>query len=135
MQKYCTKCIIKIWIQNKENKKQKYKNKVIKPWINKGEDVENEMEDILQHFYDINQKLKDKMYMEKADEIFKSIPMKMEQFYDKFDRECMNIPIFKYYDTFQMFQRISCASNEDIVTIREKLVNRVKLYQASGITD
>ena len=92
------------------------------------EDVENEMEDILQHFYDINQKLKDKMYMEKADEIFKSIPMKMEQFYDKFDRECMNIPIFKYYDTFQMFQRISCASNEDIVTIKEKLADRVERY-------
>lgn len=47
-------------------------------------------------------------------------------FYDKFDKECMNIPIFKYYDAFQTFQRISCASNEDIVTIKEKLSDRAK---------
>ena len=40
----------------------------------------------------------------------------------------MNIPIFKYYDTFQMFQRISCASNDDIVTIKEKLADRVERY-------
>ena len=62
---------------------------------------------------------------EKAEEIFKCIPMKMESFYEKFDRECMNIPIFKYYDVYQLFQRISCASNEDIVLIKEKLINRV----------
>ena len=70
------------------------------------------------------------MYIEKAEEIFKCIPMRMDLFYERFDDECMNIPIFKYYDVFQMFQRISCASNEDIMTIKEKLVNRVKLYQA-----
>ena len=52
----------------------------------------------------------------------------MELFYDKFDKECMNIPIFKYYDPFQMFQRISCASNEDVVTIKEKLVDRAKRF-------
>ena len=40
----------------------------------------------------------------------------------------MKLPIFKYYDSFQMFQRISCASNEDIVTIKEKLLNRESLY-------
>ena len=50
--------------------------------------------------------------------------MKMELFYDKFAKECNNVPIFKYYDVFQMFQRISCASNEDIVTIKEKLLDR-----------
>ena len=90
------------------------------------EDQSEEMEEILKHFYNINEKLKEKMYMEKAEEIFKCIPMKMELFYDKFDRECMNVPIFKYYDVFQMFQRISCASNEDIVTIKEKLFDRAK---------
>ena len=68
------------------------------------------------------------MYHEKAEEIFKCIPMKMEQFYDKFDKECMNIPIFKYYDPFQMFQRISCASNEDMVSIKEKLADRAKRF-------
>ena len=85
-----------------------------------------DMEEILIYFNSINEKLKEKMYMDKAEEIFKYIPMKMEMFYDKFDKECMDVPIFKYYDVFQMFQRISCASNEDIVTIKEKLVDRAK---------
>ena len=39
-------------------------------------------------------------------------------------KQCMDIPIFKYYDPYQMFQRISCASNEDIVLIKEKLADR-----------
>ena len=69
------------------------------------------------------------MYKEKAEEIFKCIPMKMETFYDRFEKECMEIPIFKYYDVYQMFQRISCASNEDIVSIRELLRKRVDKYQ------
>ena len=92
------------------------------------EDKSEDMEEILTHFNNINAQLEEKMYKEKADEIFKYIPMKMEQFYDRFDKECMQIPIFKYYDVFQMFQRISCASNEDIVTIKEKLLDRAKRY-------
>ena len=92
------------------------------------EDKSDDMEEVLKYFSSINEKLKEKMYREKAEEIFKYIPMKMEQFYDKFDKECMQVPIFKYYDVFQMFQRISCASNEDIVTIKEKLLDRAKKY-------
>ena len=92
------------------------------------EDKSEDMEEILDHFNNINAQLQEKMYKEKAEEIFKYIPMKMEQFYDKFDKECMKVPIFKYYDVFQMFQRISCASNEDIVTIKEKLIDRAKKY-------
>ena len=87
-----------------------------------------EMEEVLKYFNDINEKLKDKMYQEKAEEIFKFIPMKMEWFYDKFAKECMEIPIFKYYDVFQLSQRISCASNEDIVTIKEMLADRARKY-------
>ena len=87
-----------------------------------------DMDEVLKHFEQLNAKLKEKMYEEKADEIFKCIPMRMETFYEKFDTECMNVPIFKYYDSFQIFQRISCASNEDIVTIKEKLLNREELY-------
>ena len=68
------------------------------------------------------------MYIEKAEEIFKCIPMKMELFYERFDKECMNVPIFKYYDSYQMFQRLSCASNEDIVAIKEKLLIRAEKY-------
>ena len=89
---------------------------------------DQDMEEILEHFNKLNAKLKEKTYQEKAEEIFKCIPMRMEMFYERFDKECMKEPIFKYYDPFQMFQRISCASNEDIVTIKEKLLNREELY-------
>ena len=91
-------------------------------------EASQDVEDILVHFYNLNSKLKDRMYIEKADSIFKCIPMKMEVFYERFDKECMDIPIFKYYDVYQTFQRLSCASNEDIVTIGEKLVNRAELF-------
>ena len=92
------------------------------------EEVAEDMEDILKHFHTLNNQLLDKMYKEKAEEIMKFIPMRMEKFYEKFDKECMDIPIFKYYDTFQLFQRISCASNEDIVLIKEKLLDRANKY-------
>ena len=92
------------------------------------EEVAEDMDDILKHFYILNTQLLDKTYTEKAAEIMKCIPMKMEQFYEQFDKECMEIPIFKYYDSFKLFQRISCASNEDIVLIKEKLVDRANRY-------
>ena len=92
------------------------------------DDVAEDMDDVLKHFNTLNEQLLDKMYKEKADEIMKCIPMKMEQFYEKFDKQCMEIPIFKYYDPFQLFQRISCASNEDIVLIKEKLIDRADRY-------
>ena len=92
------------------------------------DEVAEDMDEILKHFNSLNLQLLDKLYKEKAEEIFKNIPMKMEIFYEKFDKECMNIPIFKYYDPYQMFQRISCASNEDIVLIKEKLANRADKY-------
>jgi len=90
------------------------------------DDNDPAMQAILERFRKLNDQLKDKMYRMKADEIFKNIPMKMESFYDSFDKECMELPIFKYSDPYQIFQRISCASNEDIVTIKEKLLDRAK---------
>lgn len=92
------------------------------------EEVAEDMDEILKHFNVLNSQLLDKMYTEKAEKTMKCIPMKMEQFFEKFDRECMEIPIFKYYDPFQLFQRISCASNEDIVLLKEKLENRADKY-------
>ena len=92
------------------------------------DEVAEDMEDILKHFNMLNEQLKDKMFKEKAEEVMKCIPMKMENFYEKFDKECMGIPIFKYYDSFQLFQRISCASNEDIVLIKEKLIDRADKF-------
>ena len=52
----------------------------------------------------------------------------MEIFYEKFDEECMEIPVLKYYDPHQLFQRISCASNEDIMGIKEKLLERARKH-------
>lgn len=89
-----------------------------------------EMEEVLKHFENLNNQLEEKMYKDKADEIFRYIPIKMEQFYDRFDNECMEFPIFKYYDAYRMFQRITCASNEDIVRIKEILIDRAKKYPA-----
>lgn len=87
-----------------------------------------DIEEILKHFYALNNTLKDKMYTEKANDVLKAIPMKMEVFYEKFDEECMKIPILKYYDPYQLFQRILCASNEDIMIIKEKLIERAKKH-------
>ena len=92
------------------------------------EEVAEDMEDILKHFNSLNEQLLDKKYKEIADQIMKCIPMRMEQFYELFEKECLNIPIFKYYDPFQLFQRISCSSNEDIVLLKEKLLDRANRY-------
>lgn len=92
------------------------------------EEVEEDMEAILKHFHMLNNQLLDKMYQEKAEEVMKLIPMKMEQFYEQFDKKYMKIPIFRYYAPFKLFQRISCASNEDIVLIKEKLLDRANRY-------
>ena len=91
-------------------------------------DKDVDMEDILSHFFMLNDMLKEKMYTEKATDILKNIPMKMEIFYERFDKECMNIPILKYYNAHQLFQRISCASNEEIVMIKEKLIERFRKH-------
>ena len=92
------------------------------------DEMGEDMNEILLRFNDLNKQLLDKKYKEMADDIFKCIPMRMEQFYEMFDKECMNIPIFKYADPHQMFQRISCASNEDIMIIKDKLLNRANKY-------
>lgn len=94
-----------------------------------GIDVGEDMDEILQYFNKLNCKLEQKMYEEKADDIFKCIPMRMEVFYDRFDQECMEKAILNYYDPYKMFQRIMCASNEDIVLIKEMLVNRASKNQ------
>ena len=93
------------------------------------EEFAEDMEEILKHFDNLNNQLLDKKYREMAEDVFKCIPMRMEQFYEKFDKQCMKLPIFKYYDSYQLFQRISCTSNEDIVLIKEKLLDRVEKYK------
>ena len=89
-------------------------------------DYSEEMNDIIKQFNVFNDKLLEKYMKEKADEVFKNIPMKMDKFYEEFDKECMDVPIFKYYDAYQIFQRISCTANEDTVIIKERMVKRAK---------
>ena len=88
-----------------------------------GLDVGEEMDEIINYFHLLNRKLEDKMYREQAEKIFKCIPMKMDVFYDKFS-QFMDKPILNHYDPYQMFQRVTCASNEDIMLIKEMLINR-----------
>ena len=92
------------------------------------DEVGEDMEEILTYFNNLNLQLLDKKNKDMADEIFICIPMRMEQFYEMFDKQCMDMPIFKYADPYQMFQRISCAANEDIMIIKDKLVNRANKY-------
>ena len=94
-----------------------------------GMEISSDMDDILEHFHLLNEEIKRRIKEEKADEIFKNIPMRMETFYDSFNKECMNEPIFKYYEPFKMFQRIVNATNEDIVTISEILLERAKIQK------
>ena len=88
----------------------------------------DDINDVVSSFNQLNDELLEKEYEIKAEEIFKNIPMKMEQFYERFDSECMDIPIFKYYDPYQILQRISCAKNEDIVIIKERMIKRAKQH-------
>lgn len=89
---------------------------------------QKDMQKILNKFYEINESLKEKAFGKKAEEIFKCIPMKMEQFYDRFDKECMKIPIFRYYEPRNVLQRLMYSSNEDLVTIKDKMIKRAELY-------
>ena len=90
--------------------------------------LSDDMNEVIEEFNKLNIQLLEKEYKIKADNIFKYIPMKMEQFYESFDKECMDVPIFKYYDPYQMFQRISCATNEDIVIIKDRMIKRAKMH-------
>ena len=93
-----------------------------------GLDIGEEMYEIVDYFHKLNNQLEDKMYRSQAEDIFKCIPMKMEMFYDKFSK-FMNKPILNHYDVYQMFQRVTCASNEDIMLIKEMLIDRFKKYK------
>ena len=106
--------------------KSEYCNNIEEELSKIGIDVGDDMNDVLIHFHQINRELKVKMYKKQAEQLFKCIPMKMEQFYEKFATEWMDKPILNYYDINKMIQRITCSSNEDIVKIKEMLIDRAK---------
>lgn len=107
-------------------KTEEYTDNIEEELSKTGMEISSDMDDILEHFNNLNEEIKRRIKQERADEIFKNIPIKMETFYDAFNKECMDEPIFKYYDAFKMFQRITNATNEDIVTISEILYTRAK---------
>ena len=107
-------------------KKSEYCDNIDEELSRIGIDVGEDMNEILKYFHALNKELKTQMNKNRAEELFKCIPMKMEQFYEKFVTEYMNKPILNYYDVNSMMQRITCASNEDIVKIKEMLLDRAK---------
>ncbi len=90
--------------------------------------LSEEFNEVIDTFNKLNNELLEKEYEILAEEIFKFVPLKMEQFYERFDKECMDVPIFKYFAPYQMFQRISWASNEDTVIIKERMLKRAELH-------
>ena len=129
--KYKPKEVKEIFINgmDKVSEKSEYCDNIDEELSRIGIDIGEDMNDVLKHFHQLNKELKIKMNKEKAEEIFKCIPMKMEQFYEKFTTEYMDKPILNYYDINQMMQRITCASNEDIMKIKEMLLDRVKKHR------
>ena len=59
----------------------------------------------------------------------------MERFYDRFDKECMNIPIFKYQEPRLIFQRLMYSSNEDLIIIKDRLIKRANIYRDKIISE
>ena len=108
--------------------KSKYCRNVKDELSNLGIELSNElrlsMGEIVVRFTKLNDMIYEAEMKALSENVFKNIPMKMELFYDLFEKECMDIPIFKYYEPLQMFQRITNASNEDIITIGDKLIER-----------
>lgn len=94
-----------------------------------------DVKDMLNVFCTLNEKIKEKKYKQIAEEIMKCIPMKMESFYERFDKECMNVPIFKYQEPRIIFQRLLYSSNEDLIIIRDKLIKRAKIYKEKLISE
>lgn len=84
----------------------------------------NELEDILKHFNVINEQLKERMYVEKAEELFKLVPTNMEIFFDLFYKKYRQIPIFKYYDMYRLFEQMLALSNEHIASFKDLLIER-----------
>lgn len=115
---------------NKSVHKSKYCENAKKEMNNVGvelsEEIEEKLDEIFTYFQKMNNEIMEKEMIELAEDIFKNIPMKMEMFYEMFEDKCMKSPIFVYYEPLKMFQRITCASNEDIITIGDKLVERAQ---------
>lgn len=105
--------------------KSSYSENIMEEVQNLGLEIDtNEFNDILKHFNNINEQLKDRMYIEKAEVIFKFIPNNMEIFYDKFYKEYTDMPIFKYYDPYRLFEQIVAMSNEHMVAFKDLLISR-----------
>ena len=84
----------------------------------------DEMKEVVNNFKTLNEQLLERKYKELMVEIFKNIPNDMNKFYEMFDEECMDKPVFQYYNSQELFQRILCAKNEDIVMLKERMMKR-----------
>ncbi|MGP1608637.1 MAG: hypothetical protein ACTTGJ_02185, partial [Clostridium sp.] len=127
---YVTEELENIFINgmNKSAKTSKYCETADEEIQKIGLELNEKVDRILEHFNKLNKDIYKQEKLKLAEEIFKNIPMKMERFYEEFEKECMEVSIFKYYEVIKLFQRITCASNEDIVIIGDKLKQRAKKF-------
>ena len=88
----------------------------------------SEMKEVLDTFYKLNESiLKDRNEL-RAEEILSLMPKKMDQFFDKLDSECSDMPIFKYITPKRLFDKILETNNEDIVILKKKILERAEHY-------
>ena len=81
---------------------------------------------MLEHFNNLNLQTKEKEYIEVARELFEMIPENVERLSDVFTEKYLDIPIMKYYNMNTLFERILLLGNEDIVYVKDLIVERYK---------
>jgi len=117
--------------------KSKYCRNVKDELSNLGIELSNElrlsMEEIVVRFTKLNDMIYEAEMKALSENVFKNIPMKMELFYDLFEKECMDIPIFKYYEPLQKKNKIKTVMIEsfiqrinEIIEINKKMKEKAK---------
>ena len=82
------------------------------------------VEEVFAYFYIINNQLKDKMNKEYADILFGDMSTKTDKFFNELTTKYKNIPVFAYYDPYMLFEKMLRIPNQDIVTLKEIIIDR-----------
>lgn len=88
------------------------------------DNVDENIENIFQHFNNLNMQTKEKEYIEIAKELFEMIPDKLDRLAEIFQEKYLDVPIMKYYNMNTLFERILLMKNEDIVLVKELFIAR-----------
>ena len=87
---------------------------------------DNSVKEIKKYFISLNEKLREKEYCNIVDEVFSNLNENIENTYNKMLNEYSEIPIFCFYNPEKLFKKINDTKVENIVIIKEMLLNRVK---------